>query len=460
MGMIPTGMAAKKGHDAPAVFLIATLSVFFALMCVNYSIILVIGAVLLVMGILIFSIKTEWLLYFLAVMKINLDAFKVFSTGFEEADMRWSLSLDGVVTILLLLCALVYFIREGRSILPMPPGSKPYILFLAVCSISVLFSHDRMLGIRHYARYLSLFVLYLLGTAILRRKKRSRTLINAVLLSTIIPLCIGLYQAVAMTGNLSATPGFNRIFALEGHPNSYGAYCMIMFLFSLTVYFYLDRSALKYFSFVLLIPLSFSLILTFSKGSWIGTAAAVAIFLAMSLRKFNTNNTILFALFMAAMLLAISLFTPELMKKLRHLIDAALVSLCWRIRLWRFHFNNFLAHPLTGNGLGTSSLMAKVYLGYPKAPHNDYVRLLAEVGIFGFAAYIMLLVSLLRFSILQYRKNIGTKKSIVAAGLTAVIVAISIFQGADNMLNRDSVFAYFWFFIIIAHALLREEYEV
>jgi O-antigen ligase len=80
-------------------------------------------------------------------------------------------------------------------------------------------------------------------------------------------------------------------------------------------------------------------------------------------------------------------------------VDNDFVSGRWPI--WRGAFGMFAAHPLIGNGWGTFQSLLPAYRVEPNGfyythAHNDYLEILAEGGIVGFAIAAVLLVMFAR----------------------------------------------------------------
>ena len=148
------GKAVMNNHDFTVILFAIFTSVSLAIIIAYHSCIFALAIILFVVGGISFLIKPEWFLYFLAFSKVSLDALKLSSSGFVAIDMRQGLSLDGVITGLLLLCAIVYFLREKNITMFKLPGAKLYLLFLMICLLSLSISLDRIIGIRDFLNYL------------------------------------------------------------------------------------------------------------------------------------------------------------------------------------------------------------------------------------------------------------------------------------------------------------------
>jgi len=391
----------------------------------------------------------EWFLYLAASLKVSLDAVKIISFAAPEAGKRWALSLDGTLTALfLVMCAGIMLRKRNLRLLSLP-GAKAYGLFIFLCLLSLFFSQDPIFGMRRLIRYSTYFIIYFLCVNLLDTQKKIRSMAAALFLSALIPLIFGFYQAATSSGMITAG-GFNRIFATLTYPNAYAFYLMIMLIFTSGVYLSSRSAASRLMLLSYAVLLFISLILTFTRGAWLGLIIAWFTLAAFVLRKSGLKNfPALLFLFGILFFLAI-MFLPWIAQRSLYLTGASMGSFGWRSTIWLAYFNQFLLHPLKGLGLGSSSVIAKKELGFIIAPHNDYLKILAESGIFAFVAYISFLFSVFKFSVKEFIRT-SQEKSFIYAALAAAVLSVSFVFLGDNLLDYDTSFSYFWFFLGIVY---------
>ncbi|WP_421732517.1 O-antigen ligase family protein [Cellulomonas sp.] len=103
-------------------------------------------------------------------------------------------------------------------------------------------------------------------------------------------------------------------------------------------------------------------------------------------------------------------------------------SLGWRFQAWGKVLAAWHEHPVFGNGLGatTSGIILK------SIPHNEYVRMLAEVGVVGLAAVSLLAVW---YAVAMIRRiNAGAPRRVVALGLAVLVGSMVNAVAANTML--------------------------
>jgi len=101
--------------------------------------------------------------------------------------------------------------------------------------------------------------------------------------------------------------------------------------------------------------------------------------------------------------------------------------------IYRAGINAFLAHPLTGLGLGNYSLQTASEgvwmagaIGVGAAPHNSIIRVFAETGLMGGIGVVLLLVGIVALGIRAWRQlrvSGGGFVALVASGLGGLVIA-------------------------------------
>lgn len=444
-----------KMSDSFLITLVTIASVSLAITIYLFPVIYLLGIILFICSAILFFLRPEWFLYFFAVSRISLDAVKLLSYQSSEIGIRWNLSLDGIINGLLLLCALIYFIKKKNIKIFSLPGIKAYLLFLVICIISLSYSLDKIVGIRYLIHYFTYFLIYVLGINILNTKEKNHKMIFAVCLSTLIPFIVGFYQAITGQGNL-LTPGFNRIYATTYHPNAYAFYLVMMLIFLFTIYLYATSGKKRVVLFLFAMPISLSLILTYTRGAWLAVIFGLTVLFLLSGGKNKYKIFILVFILTMVISLTGAYFGPRIIDRLLSLTSPTADTFGWRVQVWSMNFKEFLKHPIIGYGIGSSNIIGQERGGYLFAPHNDYLRLMVETGLLGWGAFLVVIISLFRFFFRKYRSSIGAKEGILAGGLVALLLSTLVIQTGDNLHHYDNVFIYFWFFIVIGHNLLRE----
>ncbi len=435
--------------------LIAVISVFLAIIFSYCSFLLIASIIVCIFLIAVLIKRPEWLLYFIAFSRVNLDAIKVLNPEIVEKYVHWALSFDGIISAAVLLLGGCYLAKNRKAKIFQLPAAKPYLGFLIICFISLFFSSDKIVGIRNFLQYLIYFIIYILIVNVLDSRDKNYKMIFTVLLSSLIPLLAGFYQAITASGDLTATPGLNRIYATLNHPNPYSYYLMIMLIFCLTVFFYATSIKYKVSSFALIIPISLSLILTYSRAGWLGSLLGLAIFLLMLLfRDLNFKKLIALIGILFVISILIACFRFQILGRIFSLQTHNLDTLGFRFAMWGIYLERFMRSPLIGHGLGSSVSIAGEEMGYLILPHNDYVRLLVEVGVVGLCSYLAALISLVIYFLRKHKRSLFIRGNILSAGVVALTFSVLLVHTSDSLISCDAAISYFWIFIAVAYNLL------
>jgi O-antigen ligase len=113
-----------------------------------------------------------------------------------------------------------------------------------------------------------------------------------------------------------------------------------------------------------------------------------------------------------------------------------------RIDLFWYGFSIFKAHPVFGSGIETFLFSYKI------APHGDYMKMLAETGIFGGLGYLIILFTNLCFAVNNFKENDFAKISFLT------IIGFMIFSLTDNALSYSHIF---WGILGIYNGLIVRE---
>jgi len=177
----------------------------------------------------------------------------------------------------------------------------------------------------------------------------------------------------------------NRAYAVFENPNLLAQY----FAMTIPVFAALTavarRVGCKFLLLFIMVVCGFALVLTYSRGGWIGFMVAAVAMAVLKDRRF-------LLLFAAAGILGVFLAPHAVVERLVSIANLEDSSIMYRFDVWKSTLLMIRDYWLTGVGVGTSAFM-RVYYGYmlnsanmPHA-HNLYLQLLSEVGIFGLLAF-------------------------------------------------------------------------
>jgi O-antigen ligase len=230
-----------------------------------------------------------------------------------------------------------------------------------------------------FMEYVCIFYLILLNAD-------SKFINRGLLLFYISMLISAAYGVFQFTFNLSTFEvgsyiGRGRVYATFENPNYWGAAVNLIIFFPLISYIE-NKKDRRVYNIVVFIMLLGNLILTFTRGSWLGFALGLLFLAIIRYRKW---------LLALPFIAGISMLLPFIRDRLLSILQFQDTTL-GRIKLWKTGWYMFKDHFWAGVGNGNFLTYYPEYI--KKHPtltvykvqstvHNSYLKMFAELGIFG-----------------------------------------------------------------------------
>jgi O-antigen ligase len=283
---------------------------------------------------------------------------------------------------------------------------------------------------------------------------KNKDLLKAVLALAVSAAAIaslyGIYQYV--TGNIEVGwadsemfEGMKRIYSTFENPNVFGEYLLISIPFAMALFFGSKKTIWKILWLGAGGLMFVALLLTMSRGCWIGLAVGVFIYFAIADRRYLW-------IFPAAVLVLPFVLPQSVLGRLLSIGNLDDSSSLYRLYIWLGTISMLKDYWPTGVGLGTKAFSgiysAYAYNGVP-APHahNLYLQILSETGAAG-------LLSFAWVSIKAFRNSVSTSfgkerfKKHIGAGLAAALTGFFVQGVFDNVFYNYRI--YLLFFITVA----------
>lgn len=202
---------------------------------------------------------------------------------------------------------------------------------------------------------------------------------------------------------------------------------------------------------------SAALMFNSTRGAWLAVALVVLVTLIYYILKCN-KLAILSLVVLIAVGASLSFYQP-FVKRLATITDTHYQSNTERILIWHSAFNMFKDHPITGVGLGQykDNYQHKYISPKAKEPklshaHNNFMQMLAENGIIGFAGFLILISCFIFYSFSRFCRGNNpyalmmcvSSLALVLQGLTeynfgnsAVMKSFWLVQGCLLVLSKE-----------------------
>lgn len=400
-------------------------------------------------------------------------------------------AVDIAVALLIVLWLARMIMVERGITVRFPPLSFPFALFLFAALLSITGALSLQFAIKELTKWIEMFAVYIYVANNLDAAKMKRAL-AVMFLAGLSEAAIGIYQFLFQWGpeGFLLFGSYVRAFGTFEQPNPFAGYLALIIPVALGVAISVFSSQNSKFrksiesliteywlliiGFLAFATMLAAVVMSWSRGAWLGVAAGLIITLIVqSRRAFLLSLVAAFIVTFIVLLNSINVIpdviaarfsgitdyfgltissTPEikadgstqtsesvrLVFDVRGVkVDDANFAVVERMAHWQAALDMWENHPLLGVGIGNYAVAYPDYalprwddpLGHA---HNYYLNVAAETGFIGLAAYLILWLAAFWQSWRAVRVSRGVWQSI-AAGLLGMIVALSAHNMFDNL---------------------------
>lgn len=331
------------------------------------------------------------------------------------------------------------------------------LLFIIACIVSTAFSFDFTLAFKALLTKVAKQVLiFLILINTINTKKRFRNILLFFLISIVVVMIDAGFQYYAGSDLFRGYKNLeHRLQASFTTPIGFGGWLIIV----IPVVFVLIHSDLysrkkifKFYFFLLLALLTMSLLLTYSRSSWLGFIFSLALIAYLIDKKYKKREAVIIFLFIALIISTTVLFFSPV----KEIIRSTLLmkgSIPLRLTLAKDCLELIKDFPIFGIGLNNYSKAIVFYKTTSSRlyPHNSYLQMFSEIGAFG-------LLTFLNFSWVIFKtgyKTVCRTGDIFLIGFLAAFAATLIQSLFDSNLYSLQLALLFWYIsgLIVARAL-------
>lgn len=337
--------------------------------------------------------------------------------------------------------------EEGRF-----PLAFPLIVYIAATLLPTINSPDLFMTLKGALRASVYMMSGFLAYELIRNRQGLHRLFLSTFPSALVAVvwtsCVLVYQIDQWQWRSAyeGTPFTNHA--------SYGAFAVVFFLIVLSRLMF-DRSNYdRVFWTILLFVFGFGLLVCFSRGAWLSLIVAVG-FLLMQIKTGEQHKKVLFVGAATALLLLIVSFPGAsniAQERISSVFNFQFASNQVRLLRWGQALLMFLESPIIGKGYGAfailyeanASLLGEYTSQFQLGAHSEYLQVLAELGIVGFAAWMWLVIAFFRYGFRALRDiEDGFYRSLII-GLLSAELSLLVHFVVNNLLNGDAIAIPFW----------------
>ncbi|QGG47465.1 O-antigen ligase family protein [Heliorestis convoluta] len=294
---------------------------------------------------------------------------------------------------------------------------------------------------------------FYLAVQLLRHTKEALTLLVGFTLATTLIALHGVYQYITgapmpSTWVDQAEVGIRtRAYSIIGSPNVLGGLLVLSTPIALALA-YRGTPAQRLFYLGCAAVMGLCMVVTFSRGAWLGLALGIILFGAIYDRR------LIAAFLIGAILLPIAL--PSVADRVSYLLSPDYMNKSaqgGRIDRWNMALDKVQEKPLTGIGLGQFGGAAadhnKNLLGHRTIyTDNYYLKTAAETGLIGLVSFIALMIAVMRMAFgvaIHAPPRLKALATGIACGLTGVV----FHNAVENVFEVPMMVILFWLFVAL-----------
>ena len=390
-------------------------------------------------------------------------------------------TLEALVIIGLMFWAFKMISREEIKFTP-APLNLPVLSFIAMCTLSLIWSDTFFTSLKELPLFLSGPLLYLVIVNNIRGEKQISRIISAVI---IVGAALGLY-GIFQYNNIDFSfwvpiAGRNKIFGLFGNVGYFAGYIVLPLSLSIPLFLAAKSRKRKILLLIGILLMGTTLIVTLSRSSYAAFGFSLLfmflLFLLTRGKNFIKENNKLFVIVLIVIITISFLFiipTPlskpgTVISEIKARISITGITNTFssggRGTIWKFTGMMIKDRPILGSGIGTYKYntfryQAKFFeqgdnrtiytYGFAEKAHNEYLQLWAELGIIGLAIFLWIIITYFNYGIRYLKREKDKQRQGIMIGLMGGIVAFLVDSFFWFPLHLSSNLSLFWLFIGLA----------
>ena len=405
---------------------------------------------------------TDCILKWIRIIAKKLKFDKIFENSIFAKPFIWTTLTIALAPILPTMLVLALVLVSMMSLLLMASITPDFkfkhykintwiFAFAIVITISALISISMAESIKIAMLMIAFVMFYFVIINVITSKKQLKTILYVLIIIAMLTAVYGIYQYVF--GDVYAQAWLDdemfedikmRVYSTLENPNVYGEYLLLIVPIIFSLLWTEKGWKKKVFLFICFGVTGLALILTFSRGCWLGIIFALAVLAIIIDRRFIFLGIIL-------LLLAPFLLPDTIMNRFLSIGNMEDSSTSYRVYIWMGTLAMLKDYWISGVGMGITSFNT-IYPLYSYnnivAPHshNLYLQVIVEYGIVGFITMIGVMYNYFKELIISMR----AKKNIVIGGLMSGMLGFLLQSMTDHTWYNYRVVLMFWMIIGIS----------
>ena len=381
---------------------------------------------------------------------------------------------NDLIGVLLLACAGFWVVVtvSDDALAKTTPIHLLVLLYWGIATVATALSPVKVAALSGLIKLTLYLVLFALMSRVLRSPRLRRWLIALYLHVALVVSVYGLRQwffgAEALATWVDPTSPLaktTRVYSYLGNPNLLAGYLLSAIALSLAAVFAWRGILPKALALTMLLVNTACLMLTFSRGGWIGFAVAVFVFSILLVFWFSvrlppfwrTRSLPLLLISLGFVLVVAVLFVEPVRDRIWSMfIGRSDSSNNFRINVWAAVIEMIRDRPVLGIGPGNSAFN-KIYPLYMRprysalSAYSVLLEVAVETGFIGLSCFLWLLIVTINQGWLQLKRlrALGSNEAFWLMGAIAALLGMLFHGAVDTVLYRPEINTLWWFAIAL-----------
>ena len=369
-------------------------------------------------------------------------------------------------TAMLLLMGITIFSFGCRWIVGKLPKYKAtpidalVVLFFMVLCYSTLTSYFFRDSINVLVVHTIMLVFYFVLTRTINSRYKLYLLVVLLVISGSLTSLYGVYQyfgGAATTAAWVDTAMFGDIQSRSGstfsNPNILGEYLIMMIPLALSLLWYRKKFIYKGIFAAMLGLMGICMLLTFSRGAWLGLIVALVGFSVVRDKR-------LFALFVVGLFIMPFVLPPSIINRFTSIGNLSDTSSSYRMSILLGSLRMVQDYWISGIGLGSQAFKAiypkySLAAAYAHHSHNIYIQVILEMGVAGAFVFMLIVLVFIRATLAHQSKTKDVFLSAVMLAACAGIIGYLVQGLVENIWFNYRVLQTFWVVLAVGLCALR-----
>lgn len=389
---------------------------------------------------------------------------------------------NSLIGFLLIACAAYWVLLTISDDVEPGMGMTPIhlivLLYWGIMVVATAISPVRAAAVEGLSKLTLYILLFVLMARLFRNFRLRATIITVYLLTALIVSVAGLRQwffgadALATWVDPESTlAGTTRVYSFLGNPNLLAGYLLPAVIFSAAAFFAWKRWLPKALAIVMWLTNSACLVLTFSRGGWIGFVMASFCFLLLCVHWFSIYLPrfwrrwalpLVLGSSAALVILAVVAVDPIRDRVLSMFSGREDSSNNFRINVWTAVIQMIRDYPLLGIGPGNDAFK-QIYPRYQVtgftalSAYSIFLEVLVEAGILGLLGFLWLLLLLFSqgWRQIQRLRRLADREGFWLMATLATMVGMLAHGLVDTVWFRPQISTLWWLMIALVTSFYR-----